>query len=119
MGWDLSGESDTTLGRTSRTWESVKAAADAAVAELGRVDVLVNCAGVITAEHPGRRRSTPTTTASTYEVNVMGAVHTTKALYAALEAGPGARSSTSRPRQRSSRLPTRRPTRRRRARSPR
>lgn len=86
QGWDLSGASDTVKVDVS-DWDSVKAAADAAVSEFGGVDVVVNCAGVITPNvsaedvDPGNYRTC-------FEVNVMGAVHTTKALYSALAAAP-------------------------------
>jgi len=45
QGWDLSGAEGSVAVDVSN-WDSVKAAADAAVSELGHVDVLVNCAGV-------------------------------------------------------------------------
>lgn len=85
-GWDLSGASDT-VSVDVTDWASVRAAADAAVAELGGVDVLVNCAGVIT-PNISAEDVDPDHYRTCFEVNVMGAVHTTKALYSALEAGP-------------------------------
>jgi meso-butanediol dehydrogenase/(S,S)-butanediol dehydrogenase/diacetyl reductase len=86
LGWDLSGASGTVAVDVTR-WESVKEAADAAVAEFGRVDVLVNCAGVITPNTPAEDVD-PDDYRKCFEVNLMGAVHTTKALYAALKEAP-------------------------------
>lgn len=86
QGWDLSGAEGTVAVDVSN-WDSVKAAADAAVSELGHVDVLVNCAGVITPNIPSEDVN-PDNYRTCFEVNVMGAVHTTKALYPALSAAP-------------------------------
>lgn len=86
QGWDLSGAHDS-VSVDVADWESVKAAADAAVAEHGRVDALVNCAGVITPNIPAEDVD-PDHYRKCFEVNVMGAVHTTKALHAALLAAP-------------------------------
>lgn len=69
---------------------SVKAAADAAVAEHGRVDILVNCAGIITANLPAQEVD-PEDFRRTYNVNVVGSFNTSKALYPTLKAtGAGA-----------------------------
>jgi len=86
QGWDLSGAEGSVAVDVSN-WDSVKAAADAAVSELGHVDVLVNCAGVITPNIPSEDVD-PDNYRTCFEVNVMGAVHTTKALYPALAAAP-------------------------------
>jgi meso-butanediol dehydrogenase / (S,S)-butanediol dehydrogenase / diacetyl reductase len=84
QGWDLSGANDTVVVDVS-SWESVKAAADAAVAQFGRIDALVNCAGIITANLAAEDVD-PDDYRRCYEVNVLGTVHTTKALYPALAA---------------------------------
>jgi len=67
-------------------WEAVSAAAQAAQEAFGRIDAVVNCAGIITPNLPAEdvdnddyRR--------TFEVNVMGTVHVTKAFYPMLAAG--------------------------------
>lgn len=86
QGWDLSGN-EGTVAVDVTSWDSVKAAADAAVAEFGHIDVLVNCAGVIT-PNISAEDVDPDHYRKCFEVNVMGAVHTTKALYPALEAAP-------------------------------
>ncbi len=86
QGWDLSGN-EGAVAVDVANWDSVKAAADAAVAEFGRIDVLVNCAGVIT-PNISAEDVDPDHYRKCFEVNVMGAVHTTKALYPALQAAP-------------------------------
>jgi meso-butanediol dehydrogenase/(S,S)-butanediol dehydrogenase/diacetyl reductase len=89
QGWDLSGANDT-VSVDVTSWDSVKAVADAAVAEFGRIDAVVNCAGIITANLAAEEVD-PDDYRRCYEVNVMGTVHTTKALYPALVAsGNGA-----------------------------
>lgn len=86
QGWDLSG-AEGTVPVDVADWASVQAAADAAVAQFGHVDVLVNCAGVITPNIPAEEVD-PDHYRTCFEVNVMGAVHTTKALFPALKAAP-------------------------------
>lgn len=89
VAWDLN-EAPGVVGADITSTASVEAAAAAALAEHGRVDILVNCAGIITANLPAQdvdaddfRR--------TYDVNVVGSFNTSKALYAALKAsGAGA-----------------------------
>jgi meso-butanediol dehydrogenase/(S,S)-butanediol dehydrogenase/diacetyl reductase len=89
QGWDLSAANDT-VGVDVTDWVSVKAAADAALSEFGRIDALINCAGIITANLAAEDVD-PDDYRRCYEVNVLGAVHTTKALYPALAAaGDGA-----------------------------
>jgi meso-butanediol dehydrogenase / (S,S)-butanediol dehydrogenase / diacetyl reductase len=88
QGWDLSGANDTVVVDVS-SWESVKSAADAAVQQFGRIDALVNCAGIIT-PNLAAEDVDPDDYRRCYEVNVMGTVHTTKALYPALAAADGA-----------------------------
>lgn len=69
---------------------SVQAAADAAVAEHGQVDILVNCAGIITANLPAHEVDADDFR-RTYDVNVVGSFNAAKALYPTLKAsGAGA-----------------------------
>lgn len=88
VGWDLAGTPD--AGPVDLTDEhAVTAAAAAVVEQHGGVDLLVNCAGVITANLP--TEDVPTAHfRTTFDVNVMGIVHTSQALHATLVERRGA-----------------------------
>ncbi|MGJ9421404.1 SDR family NAD(P)-dependent oxidoreductase [Aeromicrobium sp. CF3.5] len=87
--WDLTDGSGV-VGVDIRDSSSVAAAAEAAVAEHGGVDILVNCAGIITENLPAHEVD-PDDFRRTYDVNVVGSFNTSKALYATLKAsGSGA-----------------------------
>jgi meso-butanediol dehydrogenase/(S,S)-butanediol dehydrogenase/diacetyl reductase len=87
--WDLT-EAPGIVGVDIRDFASVAAAAEAAVAEHGGVDVLVNCAGIITENLPAQDVD-PDDFRRTYDVNVVGSFNASKALYPALKAsGTGA-----------------------------
>ncbi|MET0929762.1 MAG: SDR family NAD(P)-dependent oxidoreductase [Aeromicrobium sp.] len=89
IAWDLN-EAPGVVGTDITDSASVKAAADAAVAEHGQVDILVNCAGIITANLPAHEVD-PEDFRRTYDVNVVGSFNTSKALYETLKAtGAGA-----------------------------
>jgi meso-butanediol dehydrogenase/(S,S)-butanediol dehydrogenase/diacetyl reductase len=89
VAWDLN-DGDGVVGVDIRDFDSVKKAADAAVAEHGQVDILVNCAGIITANLPADQVD-PEDFRKTYDVNVVGSFNCAKALYPALKAsGAGA-----------------------------
>jgi meso-butanediol dehydrogenase/(S,S)-butanediol dehydrogenase/diacetyl reductase len=84
QGWDLNAH-DGGVAVDVTDWEAVRTVAEAAAAQFGRIDALINCAGIITPNLPAQdvdnddyRRN--------FEVNVMGSVHTTKALYPYLAA---------------------------------
>lgn len=84
QGWDLKAH-DGGVAVDVTDWEAVRATAEAAAAKFGRIDALVNCAGIITPNLPAQdvdnddyRRN--------FDVNVMGTVHTTKSLYPYLSA---------------------------------
>ena len=67
---------------------STAAAASATAQAHGRVDILVNCAGVITPNRPAE--STPTTDFRlTFEVNALGSANTAQALFVLLSEGGG------------------------------
>ncbi|MCE3551461.1 SDR family oxidoreductase [Pseudonocardia sp. RS11V-5] len=88
VGWDLSGTKE--YGPLDLTDPAAaKAAAEAAVAEHGHVDALVNCAGIITENLPVEQTD-PADFRRTYDVNVGGIVHAAQALYPALSAAKGA-----------------------------
>ena len=81
-GWDLA----PTVGGVQvdvSDWNSVEQAAAGVRERHGRVDVLVNCAGVITANLPAEEVD-PQDYRRNFEVNLMGIVHTTKSLHALL-----------------------------------
>jgi meso-butanediol dehydrogenase/(S,S)-butanediol dehydrogenase/diacetyl reductase len=65
--------------------ESVRAAAEQARERFGRVDILVNCAGIITPNLPAQDTD-PADFQRNFDVNLMGVVHTAQALYPALKA---------------------------------
>jgi meso-butanediol dehydrogenase/(S,S)-butanediol dehydrogenase/diacetyl reductase len=88
VGWDLSGTPEAgPLDLTDAA--ATTAAAQAVVAEHGRVDALVNCAGIITENLPVEKTD-PADFRRTYEVNVGGIVHACQALHPALAASRGA-----------------------------
>lgn len=68
---------------------AVRDAATAAVAKWGGVDVLVNCAGVITPNLPAQEVD-PADYQRNFDVNLMGVVHTTRELHATLSERKGA-----------------------------
>lgn len=80
VGWDLRPADDHTRAVDVGDWESVSRAAEALAAEHGRVDVIVNCAGVITPNLPAEDVD-PGDYRRNFDVNVMGIVHVTKALH--------------------------------------
>lgn len=89
IAWDLN-EALGVVGTDITSTASVEAAAAAALAEHGQVDILVNCAGIITANLPAQEVDADDFR-RTYDVNVVGSFNTSKALYAALKAsGAGA-----------------------------
>lgn len=69
--------------------DGVREAAAAAVAQHGHVDVLVNCAGVITENKPAQDVDAADYRKN-FDVNVMGIVHTSRALHATLAERNGA-----------------------------
>lgn len=83
--WDLKPLHAASVAVDVSQWESVNAAAQAIQASHGRVDILVNCAGVITPNLPAEDVD-PQDYRRNFDVNVMGIVHTTKALHALLAA---------------------------------
>ncbi|GAY09804.1 SDR family NAD(P)-dependent oxidoreductase [Pseudonocardia sp. N23] len=88
VGWDLSGtEQAGPLDLTDPA--ATKVAGEAVVAEHGRVDALVNCAGIITENLPVEQTD-PADFLRTYEVNVGGIVNASQALHPALVASKGA-----------------------------
>ncbi|RTL70058.1 MAG: SDR family oxidoreductase [Pseudonocardiaceae bacterium] len=88
VGWDLSGTKEAgPLDLTDPA--ATRAAAEAVVAEHGRVDALVNCAGIITENLPMEETS-PADFLRTYEVNVGGIVNASQALHGALVSSKGA-----------------------------
>lgn len=89
VAWDLT-EAPGIVGVDIRDSVSVATAAEAAVTEHGGVDILVNCAGIITENLPAQDVD-PEDFRRTYDVNVVGSFITAKALYPALKAsGAGA-----------------------------
>jgi meso-butanediol dehydrogenase / (S,S)-butanediol dehydrogenase / diacetyl reductase len=83
IGWDLNGTS--TAGPVDVSDASaVKGAADEVREKFGRVDVLVNCAGVITANLP-LQDTNPDDFQRNFSVNVLGVVNTSQAVYPLLK----------------------------------
>jgi len=80
VSWDLRPSDDSSAAVNVGDWDSVNDAAAAIEAQYGRVDVLVNCAGIITPNLPAEDVE-PNDYRRNFDVNVMGIVHTTKALY--------------------------------------
>jgi meso-butanediol dehydrogenase/(S,S)-butanediol dehydrogenase/diacetyl reductase len=83
--WDLKPTHASGVAVDVSHWESVNAAAQEIQARHGRVDILVNCAGVITPNLPAEDVD-PQDYRKNFDVNVMGIVHTTKALHPLLAA---------------------------------
>jgi len=69
--------------------EAVASAAAAAANKWGKVDVLVNCAGVITPNLPAQDVD-PADYQRNFDVNLMGVVHTTRELHGLLAEASGA-----------------------------
>jgi NAD(P)-dependent dehydrogenase (short-subunit alcohol dehydrogenase family) len=89
VAWDLN-DGPGVVGTDIRDLASVQKAADAAIAEHGKVDILVNCAGIITANLPAQDVD-PEDFRTTYDVNVVGSFNCAKVLYPTLKAtGAGA-----------------------------
>lgn len=86
VGWDLRPGAGQTAVDVADL-DSVMSAAEAVRAAHGRVDMLVNCAGVITPNLPAQQVD-PADYRRNFDVNVMGIVHTTKALHSLLAAAP-------------------------------
>lgn len=82
IGWDLHGTPEAPPVDL-RDPDAAARAAAAAVAQYGGVDILVNCAGVITENLPLQDVS-PADFQLTFDVNVMGIVHASQALYATI-----------------------------------
>ncbi|WP_336659860.1 SDR family NAD(P)-dependent oxidoreductase [Leucobacter sp. USHLN153] len=80
IGWDLRPADDSTTAVDVSDWDSVSAAAADVKERYGRVDALVNCAGIITPNLPAEETD-PEDFRKTFNVNVMGIVNTTKALF--------------------------------------
>ena len=80
IGWDLKPTTDDMMQVDVSDWESVSRAAADVRERHGRVDVLVNCAGVITPNLPAEDVD-PDDYRRNFEVNVMGVVHSTRALF--------------------------------------
>ncbi len=79
QGWDLNPPQDGVAVDVT-DWDAVRSAAEQAQQLFGRVDALVNCAGIITPNLPAQEVDNNDYRRN-FEVNVMGSVHTTKALY--------------------------------------
>lgn len=79
VAWDLSGTSSAGPVDVSDA-VAVRAAADLVREKFGRVDVLVNCAGVITANLP-LQDVNPDDFQRNFSVNVIGVVNTSQAVY--------------------------------------
>lgn len=79
VGWDLNASEGARAVDVS-DWASVEEAARAVASEFGRVDGLINCAGVITPNLPAQDVANQDYEKN-FHVNVMGIVHTCKALY--------------------------------------
>jgi meso-butanediol dehydrogenase/(S,S)-butanediol dehydrogenase/diacetyl reductase len=86
--WDLTGAGDHAPVDVSDR-ASVAGAAAAAVARHGGVDVLVNCAGVIT-PNLAAQDVDPRDYQRNFDVNLMGVVHTTRELHETLAVRRGA-----------------------------
>jgi meso-butanediol dehydrogenase / (S,S)-butanediol dehydrogenase / diacetyl reductase len=89
LGWDLRPSDGSSTAVDVGDWTAVSAAAEAVAAAHGRIDVLVNCAGVITPNIPAEDVD-PQDYRHNFDVNVMGIVHTTKALHRLLVASESA-----------------------------
>ena len=88
VGWDISGTAEAgPLDLTDIT--AVRAAADAVRTQYGRVDALVNCAGVITENVPVEDTD-PADFRRNFDVNVGGILHAAQALHTALAESGGA-----------------------------
>jgi meso-butanediol dehydrogenase/(S,S)-butanediol dehydrogenase/diacetyl reductase len=79
IGWDLSDANGCVPVDVSQ-WEAVESAARQIESKYGKLDVLVNCAGVITPNVPAQDVENSDYTKN-FNVNVMGVVHASKALY--------------------------------------
>lgn len=79
VGWDLSGVDGFEAVDVS-DWAAVELAAKKVESQFGKVDALVNCAGVITPNLPAQDVDNADYSRN-FNVNVMGVVHTSKALY--------------------------------------
>ncbi len=87
--WDLH-EAPGVIGTDVADPAAVRVSAELALVEHGRVDLLINCAGVITENLPAQDVD-PSDFRRNFDVNVMGIVNTSQALYSALAAtGAGA-----------------------------
>jgi meso-butanediol dehydrogenase/(S,S)-butanediol dehydrogenase/diacetyl reductase len=87
VGWDLRGTPDAPpVDLTDEV--DVRQAAAAVVEAQGGVDVLVNCAGVIT-ENLSLENVATSDFRTTFDVNVMGVVHASQALYPSIAARCG------------------------------
>ena len=88
VGWDISGTPEAEpVDLTDAA--AARAAAGAVVAAHGRVDALVNCAGIITENLPVEQTD-PADFRRTYDVNVVGILNASQALHPALVASQGA-----------------------------
>lgn len=89
VGWDLRPSDASSTAVDVGDWDAVSAAAAALAAGHGRVDVLINCAGVIT-PNLAAEDVDPDDYRKNFDVNVMGIVHATKALHPLLVASKNA-----------------------------
>jgi meso-butanediol dehydrogenase/(S,S)-butanediol dehydrogenase/diacetyl reductase len=83
--WDLRPKDASNPAVDVSDWTSVEAAARQVSESHGHIDALINCAGVITPNLPAQDVD-PTDYRRNFDVNLMGIVHTTKALYSLLAA---------------------------------
>jgi NAD(P)-dependent dehydrogenase (short-subunit alcohol dehydrogenase family) len=87
--WDLK-DGPGVVGTDIRHLVSVEKATAVTLAEYGKVDILINCAGIITENLPAHQVD-PEDFRRTYDVNVVGSFNCARALYPALKAsGAGA-----------------------------
>jgi len=87
--WDLRPTDAASPAVDVSDWASVSAAAKAVADAHGHIDALINCAGVITPNLPAQDVD-PGDYRRNFDVNLMGIVHTTKALYSLLAASKDA-----------------------------
>jgi meso-butanediol dehydrogenase / (S,S)-butanediol dehydrogenase / diacetyl reductase len=88
VGWDISGTPEAKPVDLTDS-AATKAAGEAVVAAHGRVDALVNCAGIITENLPVEQTD-PADFRRTYDVNVVGILNASQALHPALVEAKGA-----------------------------
>jgi meso-butanediol dehydrogenase/(S,S)-butanediol dehydrogenase/diacetyl reductase len=87
--WDLRPKDASNPAVDVSDWASVESAAQQVADSHGHIDALINCAGVITPNLPAQDVD-PKDYRRNFDVNLMGIVHTTKALYSLLAASSAA-----------------------------